>query len=776
VKTAPLINNFNGGELSPKIDSRTDFVKYASGCRVMENMVPLIEGGAMRRPGMYYVAPTKTAAEKSRIAPFHFSTTQAYIIEIGSQYMRFYKDRAQITSGDSPYEIATPYLEADLYNLKFTQSADILYIVHPNYPPKKLTRTGHTSWTLTDFVAAVGTAMTITGITKANPAVVTVSSLAAGLADGDIVYISGVVGMTEVNDLFFTVAGINTGAKTFQLAGINSSGYTTYTSGGAAQEAQFGADGSNPGAVAFFEQRLCFAGTDNNPQTLWASGSADFENFTQDADDDSTAFEYSLYSDKVDRIRWLMAADVLLAGTTGGVWKIWSGSASEPIGISNVSARRQFAIGMKDMDAEMLHDAVLAVQRGGTRVRHIAYDYYSDKYVGTDLTRAAQHIALGATRTLSGINDMDYQTEPMQILWAVRADGQLLAMAYDIQEKIYGWFRIVTGKASAVPTIDTVESVVEDNDVTTITLTRETNDAASEDVWDEIESVAVITADDNEDEVWLQVKRTVDGSEVRYVEYFKPHEIFGEIADAFFVDSGLTWEGEGAQGIEGITAANPPVVTITGHTFDNGDKVRIYGVEGMTQVNLGLTTAYTVANKAANTFELSGIDGSAWDAYTGGGYAIQVAKDVSGLDHLEGRQVAVHTDIGVHPQKSVASGAITLAWYANKIHVGLPYDSIIEPMLIEPGSREGTSKGKKKKVVAISASFYESYGCKWGPDEDTLQSIPFGTGSAPALFTGDKDYDFDGDFDTRTRLVIKQDLPLPMTVLSIAPKVEVADG
>jgi hypothetical protein len=431
---------------------------------------------------------------------------------------------------------------------------------------------------------------------------------------------------------------------------------------------------------------------------------------------------------------------------------------------------------MKDMDAEMVHDAVLAVQRGGTRVRHIAYDYYSEVYLGVDLTRAAQHIALGATRVLSGITDMDYQTEPMQILWGVRADGQLLAMTYDIQEKIFGWFRTVTGKASAVPTIDTIESVVEEDNVTTITLTKETNEAASADIWDEIESVAVLTADDNEDEIWVQVKRTVDSSEVRYIEYFKPHEIFGQIEDAFFVDSGLTWEGEGAQEIEGITAAAPPVVTITGHTFDNGDKVRIYGVEGMTEVNCGLTEAYTVANKTANTFELSGIDGSAWSTYDEGGYAIQVAQTVSGLDHLEGKQVSVHTDIGVHPQMTVASGSITLAWYANKIHVGLPYDSILEPMLIEPGSREGTSKGKKKKIVGISASFYQSYGCKWGPDEDTLQSIPFGVGEAPELFTGDKDYDFDGDFDTRTRLVIKQDLPLPMTVLSIAPKVEVADG
>ncbi len=746
MRAAPLINNFNGGELSPKIDSRVDFAKYASGCRILENMIPLIEGGAMRRAGLYYVASTKTAGEKSRLVSFHFSTTQAYIIEIGKQYMRFYKDRGQIvvayaawqtstayvpgnlvtnggnyyrcivahTSGtfatdlaadkwtatagaaDLAYEIPTTYTESEVYELKVVQSADTMYIVHPNHPPAKLTRTAHTSWTLEDISFT------------ANP---------------------------------FTGAG------------------------------------KYPAAVAFFEQRLVFAGSDDDPQTLWASGTANFENFTQDPDDDSTAFEYSLYSDKVDRIRWLMSADILLAGTTGGVWKIWSGSASEPIGISNVSAKRQFAIGMKDMDAEMLHDAVLAVQRGGTRVRHVAYDYYTDRYVGTDLTRAAQHIALGKSRALSGINDMDYQTEPMQILWAVRADGQLLAMTYDIQEKIFGWFRIVTGKRSAVPTIDTIESVVEADDVTTITLTRTTNAAASDDVWDEIESVTVLTVDDNEDEVWVQVKRTINGSVVRYIEYFKPHEIFGQIADAFFVDSGLAWEGEGAQAIEGITAANPPVVTITGHTFTDGDKVRIYGVEGMTEVNCGLTSAYTVANAGANTFELSGIDGSAWSTYTAGtGYAIQVAQTVTGLSHLEGKQVAVHTDIGVHPQETVASGAITLAWYANKIHVGIPYDSILEPMLIEPGSREGTSKGRKKKVIAISASFYQSYGCKWGPDEDTLQSIPFGTGSAPELFTGDKDYDFDGDFNTRTRLVIKQDLPLPMTVLSIAPKVEVADG
>jgi len=148
--TTSVINAFNSGELSPLLEGRTDIKKYYTGARTMENLIVLPHGGVTKRPGTYYVAAAKDVNVVCRLIPFEFSVEQAYIIEMGNLYMRFYKDGAQILSsaGGVPYEISTPYLTADLFEIQFVQSADTMYFVHPDYEPRKLTRTGHTSWTM----------------------------------------------------------------------------------------------------------------------------------------------------------------------------------------------------------------------------------------------------------------------------------------------------------------------------------------------------------------------------------------------------------------------------------------------------------------------------------------------------------------------------------------------------------------------------------------------------------------------------------------------------
>jgi hypothetical protein len=144
------LTNFTAGELSPRLDGRNDLAKYASGCKTLQNMVVYPHGSAARRSGTAFVAEVKDSTKKTRLIPFEFSTTQTYILEFGNQYIRFYKNNGVITSSGSPYEIATPYLEADLPNLKFAQSADVMYICHPNYSIRKLSRTAHTSWTIAE--------------------------------------------------------------------------------------------------------------------------------------------------------------------------------------------------------------------------------------------------------------------------------------------------------------------------------------------------------------------------------------------------------------------------------------------------------------------------------------------------------------------------------------------------------------------------------------------------------------------------------------------------
>lgn len=143
--------SFNGGEWSKLLEGRVDIDKYANAVYTLENFIIDSRGPVMFRPGFRYIAETKTSSTASRLIPFQFSVTQAYILEFGNLYIRFYKDQAQITSGGVAYEVTTTYTAAEVGDIKYCQSADVLYLFHPDHAPAKLSRTGHTSWTLQDI-------------------------------------------------------------------------------------------------------------------------------------------------------------------------------------------------------------------------------------------------------------------------------------------------------------------------------------------------------------------------------------------------------------------------------------------------------------------------------------------------------------------------------------------------------------------------------------------------------------------------------------------------
>lgn len=140
-----VISNFNTGEISPHLAARAEFDKYHAGFEILENFQVLPQGPITRRIGTRFVAETKYSSKKSRLVKFQFNVTDTYVLEFGDYYIRFYKGTAQL---GAPYEIATPYGEGDIWGLMFEQSADILYIFHDDHRPRKLSRTGDTSWTL----------------------------------------------------------------------------------------------------------------------------------------------------------------------------------------------------------------------------------------------------------------------------------------------------------------------------------------------------------------------------------------------------------------------------------------------------------------------------------------------------------------------------------------------------------------------------------------------------------------------------------------------------
>lgn len=141
------IYSFNAGELAPTLMGRTDFGKYYKGCKKIENMVVMPQGGVRRRPGTQFVAKAKHDNKKARLLPFNYAVNEAYIIEFGDYYLRFYTSGGGVVVDEGePYEVESPYAAGDVEEIRYVQSHDVLYLVHPDHRPMALSRYAHTDW------------------------------------------------------------------------------------------------------------------------------------------------------------------------------------------------------------------------------------------------------------------------------------------------------------------------------------------------------------------------------------------------------------------------------------------------------------------------------------------------------------------------------------------------------------------------------------------------------------------------------------------------------
>ena len=149
-RSSPIFTNFTAGIFSPLLYGRVDIQKYANGCKQLENFIPLKHGAITRRGGSYFVAEVKDSTKKVKLIPFVFSVSDSFILEFGHNYVRFYTNFGQVQSGSNPLEISTSYTETQVQDIKIAQSADVLYIAHPEHPPRKLLRLSATNWSLVD--------------------------------------------------------------------------------------------------------------------------------------------------------------------------------------------------------------------------------------------------------------------------------------------------------------------------------------------------------------------------------------------------------------------------------------------------------------------------------------------------------------------------------------------------------------------------------------------------------------------------------------------------
>ena len=673
-RVAVQLTNFTGGELSPRLDGRNDIAKYNTGCKTLENMIIYPHGSAARRSGTQFVAEVKDSTKKTRLIAFEFSTVQTYILEFGDQYIRFYKDNGQILSGGSAYEIVSPFLEAELFDIKFAQSADTMYICHPNHHPRKLTRTGHTNWVLTNDVIINGPFMdhnvettTATPSHKIVGATTTVTFSATTGINANQGFLSTDVGrLLHVKDGHLKITSVTSTTVVVGIV-IQDLGITTPTTDFAL--GSFSDTTGYPSCVTFFEQRLVFAATKAQPQAIFFSRSADYENFDDKyhetvADDD--AIVYTIASNQVNAIRFLTATRTLIIGTAGGEFAVDGGGTGQAITPTNILINKQSNHGAANVDGIAVGNATLFLQRAKRKIRELAYNFDVDGYVAPDLTILAEHV------TESGITQMAYQEEPNSIIWCVRTDGQLLGFTYQREQQVTAWHRHIFGGAFG------------------------SGNAVCE-------SVEVLPTDSSEYQVWVIVKRTINGVTKRYVEYL--HNLdFDETDDTSFnyLDSQLAYNGS-------------------------------------------------------------------------------ATTTISGLDHLEGQTVSVLADGATHPDKVVSSGGITLERSATKVKVGLGYTSLLQTMRIDAGANNGTSQSKTKRIYEITARLYESIGIEIGPDLANMERIPFRSSanamdSGVNVFTGDKDIEFRGNYETDGFIFVRQTQPLPLTVLSLYPRLITNDG
>ena len=913
-KVSAVQNNFNGGEVSPLLYGRPDVDRYKTGLKTCLNFIPLVQGPAERRPGTMFMKEVKNSSLSTRIVRFEFSTTQAYILEFGNLYCRFYKDNANILSGTSTIsaatkanpcvvtdnghgysngdeifitsvvgmtelnnkyylvaskatntyaltdiggtninstgfttydsagtsaktiELTTTYATADLFQLKFAQSADILYVVHPDYPPRKISRTSDTAWSITNITFSDGpflnTNVTATTLTlSATTGSVTVTANAVTGINGGDGFLASDIGRqirwkdAAGNNTFLTItARADTTHVTASIDGPDASATTATVNW---RLGVWSATTGYPAAVTFHQNRLAFAGPTDNPQRVDLSRTGDFENFAPTEPDatvvDDNAVTNTLSADTVNAIRWLADDEKgLIIGTVGGEWVMRPSETGAVLTPATVQSKRSSAFGSANIQPIRSGRAILFVQKALRKIRELAYVFEDDGFRAPDLTLISEHI----TRT--GVVDMTYQSEPQSLVWVVLVDGTLICLTYDRDQKVVGWSRHVVGGVSDIGTTQAI-----------------------------VESVAVIpNAAASADELYIVVKRYINGGVVRYIEYLRPHwDSEFDQEDAFFIDSGLTLDAPLT--VSAVTKADPAVVTVSSHTFSDGDDIRFTDVVGMTELNkkayiigeatthtfelfnnvknsvtitaataanpvvitaaahglsnsdqigifdvVGMTqlngNGYTVANVTANTFQLSGVNGSGYSTYTSGGTirdaitsvgfgtyvsggkARERVDVISGLDHLEGQTIQILAEGATHGDKTVASGSVTLDRPSAKVHAGLAYVSDFELLRLDVGAKDGTSQGKFNRFHRVIIRFLNTLGGFYGPDTNNLNQISFRKGgdsmdTAVSLFSGDLELEWDGAYDSDNHIFYRQMQPLPVTIQAVMPQMHTQD-
>ena len=490
---------------------------------------------------------------------------------------------------NSPIELTTPWGESDLPDIEGPQSADILYQFHGNHPTYRLERRGHTTWSLVEVPWEDGPYISQNvETTTLNPS--------ASTGKGITITASSIVGINGGEGFKTTDIGrsirLDNPASGEQWGWAVVVGHTStlivtvdvkhdFATANATAKWRLGAWSETtgyPSSGAFFEQRLFAANTTNQPQTLWASQSADFELHRPDSDpstpdvfdgtvEDDDAIDYTISADDVNAIFWMSAGeDTLTIGSAGGEWVPSSvGAVLTP---SDISVKRQVTTKAANIQPVRIDSVILFVQRAKRKIKEFGFAFETDGFQSVDMTRLAQHITIG------GVVEMAFAEEQESQVWTVRADGQLLSMTFRRQEEVVGWGRHIFGG-----NFSGGDSVCES--VTTIP---------------GADGAGQVQDSTSRDEVWEMIKRTIGGGTKRYVEMLERDFETGDgQEDSYYSDSLVTYDGAAATVITGLDHLEGETVKILADGGIVADKTVASGsitldtAAEVVQVGLGFT-------------------------------------------------------------------------------------------------------------------------------------------------------------------------------------------
>jgi hypothetical protein len=532
-----------GGEITPEMYGRIDDVRYQTGLALCRNFITLPHGPAQNRAGFEFVRAVKDSTKATRLLPFTFSVSDTVVIEFGAGYFRFHSQGGTVLSAGVPYEIANSYAEADLFDVKFVQSADVLTLVHPDYVVQELRRAGPTSWSLANattgpgITAPAGLAVVPTtagaSFLRNDAYVVTaVTATAESAASAAVTASNNLSAANTYNTVSWTARTGATGYRVYRQAGglfyliavLDGNGTVSViddnlpANGGITppQASDPFAGGNDPGAVTYFEQRKVFGGSTAQPQNIWTTrtgSEVDFNFSVPPRDDDSIQFEIAARD--YNQIIHLVPLQDLIVMTQAGEWRISSGgNALTPGGFS---VRPQSFVGAGPATPITTGSNLIFADTAG-HIREMSYQDTAAGYLTGDLSLRAPHLF-----DTYEIVDTAQTKSPYPVLWFVSSSGKLLGLTYIPEQQVSGWHQ---------------------------------HDTAGS-----FESIAAVR-EGTETALYAIIRREINGSSVRYIERMRSRA-FSDAADAFFVDAGVYYSGTAIDEVtSGLAHLNGETVSI----------------------------------------------------------------------------------------------------------------------------------------------------------------------------------------------------------------------